>query len=128
LGLGKVTSLSLFNYLSQLFGYNWGSSQVCLWIYHWQWTGQCTYVIWKGATVVWTPHWQSWNFLWVGYFWNKLYVSVQDLGTNFWLNHDYYDYNKYNGYNGLTSIMKIVQRWIWVCFLVMQNHLHNDII
>jgi hypothetical protein len=46
-----------------------------------------------------------------------LYPSMQDLGTNFWLHHDYYDYNNYNGYNGLTSMMKnLLRRWIWVCF------------
>jgi hypothetical protein len=42
---------------------------------------------------------------------------MQDSGTNFLLNHDYYDYNNYNGYNGLTSTMKnLVRGWIWVCF------------
>jgi hypothetical protein len=42
---------------------------------------------------------------------------MQDLGTNFWLNHEYYDYKNYNGYNGLTSMMKnSLRRWIWVFF------------
>ncbi len=24
---------------------------------------------------------------------------MQNFGTNFWFDHDYYDYNEYNGYN-----------------------------
>jgi hypothetical protein len=42
-------------------------------------------------------------------------VSMQDLGTNFWLNRDYYYYNKYNGYNHITSII------VMMCNVVTYN-------